>query len=262
MPPYKVSVVSYLNSQPFISGLENHPVKEKIILSQDYPAKCAEKLINGEADIALLPVAIIPQLKTPHIISDYCIGAVGQVKTVCLFSEVPLEEIETVYLDYQSRTSVRLLQMLCEEYWNIEPRFVPAHPGYMSEIKGNVAGVIIGDRAIAYLEHYFYVYDLSEAWLNYTGFPFVFAAWVANKQMDRNFVDCFNQALSTGLLMRNQLANQFSYLNNEQFNSSEYLHKNISYLLDETKKEGMTLFLDKLCKLDGCPVPELFFSEV
>lgn len=262
MQRYKVSAVSYLNTHPFIMGLENHPVREKMILTQDYPAKCAEKLLSGEVDIALVPVAIIPQLATPHIVSDYCIGAVGAVKTVCLFSEVPLQEIETIYLDYQSRTSVRLLQVLSEEYWNIAPRLVNAHPGFMSEIKGNVAGVIIGDRAVAFLEQYPYVYDLSEAWLNHTDLPFVFAAWVANQPIDKDFVDGFNQALSTGLLLRNEVAEQFSHLNNAQFNTSEYLYKNISYLLDDAKKEGMALFMEKLCNLDGRPVPELFFTEV
>jgi chorismate dehydratase len=92
--------------------------------------------------------------------------------------------------------------------------------------------------------------------------PFVFAAWVANQSIDKDFVDSFNQALGTGLLMRNDVAAQFSHMNNDSFNTSEYLYKNISYMLDDAKKEGMTLFMDKLCKLDGRLVPELFFSEV
>lgn len=261
MQRYKVSAVSYLNTQPFIRGLESHLIGQKMLLSQDYPAKCAEKLLMGEADIALVPVAMIPQLKTPHIISDYCIGAVGPVKTVCLFSEVPLHELNAIYLDYQSRTSVRLLQILCSEHWKISPTLMDAHPGYISEIKGNIGGVIIGDRAVAFLEKYPYVYDLSDAWLKHTGLPFVFAAWVAHRQIDKEFVDGFNQALGTGLLMRNEVAEQFSHLNHARFNTSVYLYKNISYVLDDAKKEGMSLFLDKLCKLDGCPIPELSLTE-
>jgi chorismate dehydratase len=58
-----------------------------------------------------VPVAIIPKMSAYHIVGNYCIGAVGEVASVCLFSDVPINEIETVILDYQSRTSVALLKL-------------------------------------------------------------------------------------------------------------------------------------------------------
>ena len=36
---------------------------KSIDLQLNYPSLCAEKLLNNEVDIALVPVAIIPQLK-------------------------------------------------------------------------------------------------------------------------------------------------------------------------------------------------------
>ena len=105
----KVSCVSYLNSQPFIYGLKNNSIINEIELSLDVPSVCAEKILSGKADIGLIPVAVIPQLKESHIISDYCIGADGKVETVLLLSDVPLEKIKSILLDYQSRTSVLLL---------------------------------------------------------------------------------------------------------------------------------------------------------
>src|SRR5437867_12268285 len=86
----KVSCVSYLNSQPFIYGLKNNSIINEIDLSLDVPSVCAEKLRSGSVDIGLVPVAVIPQLKESHIISDYCIGADGKVETVLLLSDVPL----------------------------------------------------------------------------------------------------------------------------------------------------------------------------
>ena len=105
----KISAVSYLNTVPFIHGLKQSDLIHNIDLQLDYPSICADKLINRTVDLALVPVVVIPKLKDSHIISDYCIGADGAVDTVCLYSDVPITEIESIALDYQSRTSVALL---------------------------------------------------------------------------------------------------------------------------------------------------------
>lgn len=67
-------------------------------------------LLNNEIDLGLIPVAVIPDLPSCHIIGEHCIGAEGEIASVALFSEVPMAEVETIYLDYQSRTSVELLK--------------------------------------------------------------------------------------------------------------------------------------------------------
>ena len=82
----KVTAVSYLNTKPFLYGIFNHGLEEELDLELNIPSVCAQKLRDGEVDLGLVPVAIIPQLIRPHIISDYCIGTVGAVKTVCLYS--------------------------------------------------------------------------------------------------------------------------------------------------------------------------------
>src|ERR1043166_8619691 len=106
----KISAVAYLNSKPFIYGLEHSRVLDQIDLQLDIPSECARKLINNEVEIGLVPVAVLPLIRDRQIISDYCIGAVGKVNSVMLYSDVPLDEIRTVLLDYQSRTSVTLVK--------------------------------------------------------------------------------------------------------------------------------------------------------
>ena len=53
-----------------------------------------EKLIRGPVDIGLVPVAILPELNEFHLLTDYCIGANGNVESVVLVQQVPLEEIK------------------------------------------------------------------------------------------------------------------------------------------------------------------------
>jgi len=243
----RISAVSYINTKPFLHGLELSSVRNKILLTQETPAQCAQKLLSNEIDIGLVPVAVIPLLKNPQIVSPFCIGSNGKVKTVCLFSEVPVEEINTVYLDYQSRTSVLLVQVLMKEYWKKEITFLPALEGYeINTIKNNIAAVIIGDRAIANLGKYRYEYDLSEIWKQHTGLPFVFAAWVSNKMIEQDFLDDFNAALQIGLSNRSQLLKEYERYDSDVFSVKEYWNTNIQYELDDDKKQALELFLKKL----------------
>ena len=243
---YKVSAVSYLNTKPFLHGLEIASIKNKIKLNLDIPTLVAQKLLTGEVDIGLVPIAVIPQLKNPQIVSPFCIGANGKVKTVCLFSNVPIEEINTVYLDYQSRTSVLLVQILFKEFWKQDVTFLPAFEGYENAIKSNIAAVIIGDRAIANLGKYKFEYDLAEVWKQHTGLPFVFAAWVSNKEIEQDFLDDFNAALQIGWSNRNQILDHYKKYNSPDFSVKEYWNTNIQYQLDNDKKQALELFLRKL----------------
>jgi chorismate dehydratase len=242
----KISAVSYLNSKPFLHGLEISSVRNKIELSIDIPSVCAQKLLNNEADIGLVPVAVIPQLKHPQIVSPFCIGADGNVKTVALFSDVPVEEINTIYLDYQSRTSVLLVQLLMREYWKKEVTFLPAFEGFEQHIQGNIAAVIIGDRAIQQMGKHAFEYDLSAVWKQHTGLPFVFAAWVSNTLISQDFLDEFNAALQIGLSTRNQIADDYQAFNSSLFSVKEYWSENVQYNLDSSKKQALELFLKKL----------------
>lgn len=98
-------------------GIRRSGLMDKIELVEDYPAHIAGMLLNDEIDVGLVPVAIIPQLKESYIVTDHCIGADAEVASVAIFSEVPMEQITKVLLDYQSRTSVNLAKVLLKEYW-------------------------------------------------------------------------------------------------------------------------------------------------
>jgi chorismate dehydratase len=237
----KVSCVRYLNSQPFIYGLKNSPVINEIELSLDIPSVCAEKLLNGSVDIGLVPVAIIPHLKESHIISDYCIGADGKVETVLLLSDVPLEKIENILLDYQSRTSVLLVKILADRLWKIAPQWINGENNFENKISGTTAGLVIGDRTFALKNNFKYVYDLAEEWKKLTSLPFVFACWVSNKKIPTDFILRFNSALESGLKNISLVASQHS---SDNFNTLDYLTKKVSYPLDAKKKEAMKLFLE------------------
>ena len=93
---WRIGAVSYLNTRPLLLGIEQESFLNSIDLVKSYPAKIAQDLLSGQIDIGLVPVAILPQLSNPHIVSKYVIGANGAVASVALFSEVPIDQIKNI----------------------------------------------------------------------------------------------------------------------------------------------------------------------
>ncbi len=239
----RVGAVSYLNTKPLLYGIKNSPVISEISLVTEYPSRIADLLLSDGIDIGLVPVSIIPALKEHHINTRYCIGCNGPVASVCLFSEVPLQEIEKVLLDYQSRTSVALAEILFQKYWKRKPVFEHAGSDIISNIKGSTAAVVIGDRALDLRSSAAYLYDLGEAWKLMTGLPFVFAAWISNKVLDPAWVERFDQANALGLRnIEETIKNESPY----SIDLHSYYTDFLSYELNDEKRKGLNLFLGML----------------
>jgi chorismate dehydratase len=232
---------------PFLYGLEySGLINTQINLSRDIPSECARKLLNNEIDIGLIPVAVIPQLKDSYIVSDYCIGANGAVNSVMLYSEVPLEKIEKIYLDYQSRTSIQLVQILAKEFWKINPEYIAAEKGFENNISETTAAVVIGDRTFELNDKFPYVFDLPEEWKKMTGLPFVFACWVANKKMPEYFLQQFNAALKQGMNNIDQSIIHYNLQEKYPTNVYQYLKKYIQFNFGIEQKNAIELFLSKI----------------
>ncbi len=241
MKKIRVGIVNYLNTKPLLYGLERPPISDQIELTGDYPARIAQLLLDGEIDVGLVPVAVLPELPEYHIVGNYCIGAEGEIASVALFSEVPMSEIKKVYLDYQSRTSVELLKYLMKEYWGVNPEIVQAaNEDYRKEIKGTTAGLVIGDRAFEQRKTSTFIYDLGSEWRSITGLPFVFAAWVSTKPLSAEFIQLFDEAIGLGLQHIDEIvaANPF-----DLYDLKKYYNLHLSYKLDLQKQKGMELFL-------------------
>lgn len=241
----RVGAVSYLNTKPLMYAIRHGFEIEGMEVIEAYPAKVAQMLLNDEIDVGLVPVAIIPKLKEHYIITDYCIGAEREVASVCLFSEVEIGKIEKVILDYQSRTSVALAKILIEEYYKLNVEFEEAKENFRNEIGGTTAAVVIGDRAFEQRKISENHYDLASAWIDFTGLPFVFAAWVANKELPQSFIEKFNEANKQGLQNIDAVVNENPYQN---YDLKKYYTENISYELTQEKRKGLEKFLSLLKK--------------
>jgi len=241
---FKISAVSYTNTKPFIYGIQHTDFINKIELSLDTPTDCAQKLIDGVVDIGLIPVAATLNLPYWEIVADYCIGAVGAVNSVFIFSNCPIDDVKTLQLDPQSRSSNNLSRVLLKNFWKINPELIAGAEDYSLSIDPQTAFVQIGDRTFGKKDNYKYVYDLAEEWQNFTGLPFCFAAWIANKPIPQEFIAEFNVALKFGLDRRAELFKELPAI--ENFDVEDYLMHKIDFVLTDDKKKALFLFLDYL----------------
>jgi len=242
----RISAVRYANTYPFLFGLMESGLDKIADISTDHPADCAKKLITDEVDIGLVPVASLTKMKNYWIITDYCLGAYGKVETVLLLSNSPFEELTTIYLDYRSLSSITLVKILAKNAWKRKLEWKKTDDSFdFSQLENREGVVLIGDQCIELSKQYKYKIDLAEEWSKFSGLPFAFACWVANKPIDPIFLEQFNKALAIGVNNIPKVVERCSgdgIIRGE--NLYKYLTENMDFILDKNKRKAIMLFLD------------------
>ncbi|MGC9342535.1 MAG: MqnA/MqnD/SBP family protein, partial [Bacteroidales bacterium] len=167
---------------------------------------------------------------------------------VILASSCKLEEIEKIYLDYQSRTSVELVKILAKHQWKISPEFINAKKGIEETIpKGKTGYVMIGDRSFRFYKKGLNITDLGQSWFEYSGKPMVFACWMGRREVETLVLRKFNEALEKGINARPEIIEESRHIfEGSGILPEDYFYKNIRYNFDNSAREGMELFLNLL----------------
>jgi chorismate dehydratase len=252
----RIAAVSYLNTVPFIYGLRHagNNLHAELLLSP--PAGCADAIASAKADIALIPVAGIPELPNIEIIGNHCIGACRKVRTVVLMSASPLHEIRKIRLDPHSRTSVALIRMLAEEHWKLDVEWEALTDFADVRPEAGVGYTLIGDKVFGYEAMFPYKYDLAEGWNEWIRLPFVFAAWVARRGVDPAAIDALEQALAFGVAHIPQAVDADLAAADRGIDRGvaiAYLTDNIQFELDYLKRVSLDIFWEKLRDLRRNP---------
>ncbi len=245
--PVRIAAVSYLNTLPFIYGIEQAASELRAELVLRHPAGCVDELLSGRVDVALVPVAEIPRIPNARIITDYCLGAEQSVQTVVVLSNDPIEALHTIYLDIHSRTSAQLVRILARERWGISPRWMDANVRECELARGEGL-VAIGDKVFELAPRYRYQTDLATEWNAHTGAPFVFAAWVAATPRGEEQAERLNAALRYGTEhIAEAITDTWNRSQAFDFDQAyAYLTEQIKFKLDPAKRTAMRLFWEKI----------------
>lgn len=246
------ALVSYINTRPYIDGLRRFFGEDVLEIKLLPPSQCAPELLGGRCDLALVPVGALLDFEEIHLMKDHCIGANGPVESVFILSQRPIEEVDEVLLDGHSRSSNGLARILMERHWKGQAKFRAPAGRSFEEIRGNTAGVVIGDKAYKIKGQYEYVYDLSEAWKAYTGLPFVFAVWAYDpSRVDARTLDRIRQALDWGRVNRREAARrwgpEFGYTPAQ---AEVYLCESIQYAMDAPKHASLQRYFSELMEVE------------
>lgn len=256
---WRATAVAYHNTRPFLYGLQQRGMADRLDLSLDIPSEGGRKLREGHVELGLVPVAVLRDLPNARIIADWCIGCDGAVDTVAVYSNLPLEALQRIRLDYHSMTSVQLLRLLLREHWHCSPELVPAKPGYRMRLSDGLehaeGALVIGDRTIGLSQRFAYTYDLGAAWKAHTGLPFVFAAWATTAALPSEFTEAFNRALAFGVEHIDAVVEEYPEQLPKGFDLKGYLQDRISYRLDAPKRQALQRYLA------GIGHPEAHFAQ-
>ena len=239
----QIGAVSYLNSRPLIEGLEGLLPSANLVL--DYPSRLADALSNGQLDVALIPS--IEYFRRPgyEVISDACVAARGEVLSVKLYCRVHPGQIRTLALDEGSRTSAALTKVILAERYGVIPKTEPLRMESTTTDSSADAVLLIGDRAMHSPEESFTeVMDLGQFWYDWTGLPFVFAMWVARREVNTEGVDeALSHARDLGIANVADIAREEApRLGISETLAHNYLTRNLHYHLTSAERSGLKLF--------------------
>lgn len=244
----KIAAISYLNTIPFLYGIRHEgSLCAELLLAP--PSQNVIHFIEGKVDLALIPAAVVPTLKDAQVITDYCIGAVGAVRTVMIVSNTPIECVERIWLDAHSRTSVQLAGYLAKYRWKISPQWLAMEQYTMLDNpQPGDAFLIIGDKCFGYEGRFAYNYDLASEWIAQTHLPFTFALWVARKGLSYQVHDALQRCLTYGVEHTYEAILESEYATKDY--AYDYLTRNIDYLFDSQKHKALQKFWDFGLKIE------------
>ena len=191
----KIGRIPYINCYPVYGAIDRGVVKLDAQLVDGVPTDLNRRMAARQLDISVVSaVEYARDAERYLLLPDLAISCDGPVRSVMLFSKLPAGELtsRSVIVSKSSMTSVALLELLFENVWHARPRFVPGDAEISDVVGGSSpeaeARLVIGDAALVlgsnHRERYPHVYDLGQMWKEWTGQPFVFAVWVAQRSTD------------------------------------------------------------------------------
>jgi len=194
----RVGRIPYINCYPVYGAIDRQKVHLDATLVDGVPTELNRQMGAGTLDVSVVSaVEYARDAKRYLLLPDLAISCDGPVRSVLLFSKRAATELNgrRVLVSRSSMTSVALLELLFENVWKSRPVFVPAN-AELSDVErfgedDHEARLVIGDAALlvgsrlrahrAVPAGYQHMYDLGAEWKRWTGLPFVFAVWVAQR---------------------------------------------------------------------------------
>jgi chorismate dehydratase len=276
----QVGRIAYINCYPVYGAIDRGHVAIDATLVDGVPTRLNRLMAEGKLDISVVSAVEYARDADRYLVlPDLAISCDGPVRSVMLFSKVAITKLDgrRVLVSRSSMTSVALLELLFANVWHVRPEFVLgdaelvdiAHFG----VEPHDARLVIGDAALRLFEAtgnggamesvYPHRADLGQEWKNWTGLPFVFAVWVAQRTSAAEQVVRAHQALLAsrdwGLMHVDELAAQASAVTGVALDMCKGYLSGLDYRLSAPHIAGLTEFFRKLVTAGRVPDGRLAF---
>lgn len=240
----RVLINPYLNAAPLWWSLRAAP-PAGWRLEEALPSAAVRALEDGECELALISAVALLSLEGVKALRGWGVAAAGPVETVVMAHKRPLEEVRTIGMDAASRSAQALLKVLCARRWNITPQFVPVDEPESALLELD-AVMAIGDKSFA-LGRGLPRRDLAQDWQEWTGLPFLFAAWAARETAAISGVaDILNAAGESGQRQLEEIATAFAAtLHQPAAKLADYLRHSVHHRLDDRDWAGLSRFAEE-----------------
>lgn len=277
----RVGRIPYINCYPVYGGVDRGLVPLDATLVDGVPTALNRMMAEGELDVSVVSAVEYARDSERYLLlPELAISCDGPVRSVMLFSNHPAEDLggKRVLVSRSSMTSVHLLELLFEHVWKCRPEFVPGNAeadAVAAQAGDDVAArLVIGDAALmlqsadhpvaqGHGRSYQHVYDLGAEWKNWTGLPFVFAVWVAQRSTPVEDSLKVHAALirsrDWGLQHLDELSAQASRSTGVSLAECREYFAGLDWRLTMPDLEGLTEFLRRLELAGRVPKGQLAF---
>ena len=282
MTRLRVGRIPYVNCYPVYGAIDRGIVALDGEMVDGVPTALNAMMADGALDVSVVSaVEYARDAERYLLLPDLAISCDGPVRSVLLFTDRRPQELDgrEVAVSRSSMTSVHLLRLLFENVWKARPTFVPADSESSDvdhiDFKRYPARLVIGDAALVMRARHTHigrddranplVYDLGFEWKRWTGLPFVFAVWVAQRSANTtaalrahsSLIESRNWGLEHLATLGEQASVQTGI---ERADCVEYL-SGLDYGLSLPHLKGLTSFFGKLAEAGTIVPSELEFLE-
>jgi chorismate dehydratase len=273
----RVGRIPYINCYPVYGAIDRGAVSLEADLVDGVPTALNLAMAAGALDVSVISAVEYARDAARYLLlPDLAISCDGPVRSVMMFARRPAQELRggRVLVSRSSMTSVALLQLMFEQVWKAEPHFLPADAEIAdlahSSTEPHDARLIIGDAALmlssgasALAAEYPHVYDLGQLWKEWTGLPFVFAVWVAQRSIPvAGALGVHARLIESrdwGLAHLDQLAAQAAIATGVSRDKAHEYLSGLDYGLRYEHLAGLTTFFGKLAASGRVPNGSLAF---
>lgn len=252
--PIRIGEINFTNVWPIYFHFPKHQFANEVKFFTQVPAELNRAMRKGEIDMGAISSFAFGQAGNSYVLlPDLSVSAFGAVKSILLFHKKPLEQLKTakIALPTTSATSVHLLKVILEKFYDAEPSYFYSAPILDKMLKNADAALLIGDHAIqaAWKNSELYVTDLGELWKQWTGCWMTFAVWAIRKETVRQHPVLVQRILNAFLISKEKGMNNLQLIVDKAVNelggNRQYWYNylsNLNFDFGPEQQEGLSLF--------------------